>query len=129
MELAERIRAAAKDNQLPCAVAHKLAGEWDMTPEALGAAANEAGVRITRCQLGFFGYAPQKGMPGYSLVQPAEHVPDDLAAETRAALVDGRLPCRAAWELARRHGLNYRQMGDAVEALGLRVKPCQLGCF
>jgi hypothetical protein len=129
MELTERVRTAATENQLPCVVAHKLAGEWGVTPEDLGAAANAAGVKITRCQMGFFGYAPQKGMPGYSVVQPAAHVPEALAAEVRAALVNGRLPCRAAWEIAQRHGLNYRQMGDAVEALGIRVKPCQLGCF
>jgi len=129
MDLKDRVQAAAKDSQIPCAVAHKLAGEWGVTPEELGAAANEAGVRITRCQMGFFGYAPQKGMPGYAIVKPAEHVPDDLAAEVQAALVNGRLPCRAAWDLAHRHGLNYRQMGDVVEALGIRVKPCQLGCF
>ncbi|MBU0495401.1 MAG: hypothetical protein KKA73_12115 [Chloroflexi bacterium] len=68
-------------------------------------------------------------MPGYAVVRPAEHVPDDLAGAIRAALVNGRLPCWAAWELARRYDLNYRQMGDAVEALGIKVKPCQLGCF
>ncbi len=129
MDLKDRVQAAARDGQLPCAVAHRLAGEWGVTPEELGAAADAAGVRITRCQMGFFGYAPRKGLPGYSVVRPAEHVPDELAAEVRAALVNGRLPCRTAWALARRHGLNYRQMGDAVEALGIKVKPCQLGCF
>lgn len=129
VNLTERVREAAKDGQLPCARACKLAGEWDVTLEEMGAAANEADVRITRCQMGFFGYAPKKGMPGYALVKPAEHVPDDLAAEARAGLVNGRLPCRTAWDLAERHGLNYRQIGDAVEALGIRVKPCQLGCF
>ncbi len=129
MMLTDRVRAAAQEDQLPCAVAHRLAGEWGVTPAELGAAANAAGVRITRCQMGFFGYAPQKGMPGYRVVRPAGHVPEELAAEVRAALVNGRLPCRTAWELAHRHSLSYRQMGDVVEALGVKVKPCQLGCF
>ena len=99
-----------------------------MTPEALGAAAKEVGIRITRCQMGLFGYGP-KGTSSYRVVRAADRVPEDLTPEVQAALVDGRLPCRAAWALAGRHGLTYRQMGDVLEALGLKVKPCQLGQF
>jgi hypothetical protein len=122
------VRAAAVDDQLPCYLAHKLAGELGMMPEALGAAAKEAGIQITRCQMGLFGYGP-KGTPSYRVVRAADHSPEDLAVEAKAALVDGRPPCRAAWALARRHGLTYRRMGDVLEALGSKVKPCQLGQF
>jgi len=128
MGLQDQLRAAANDDQLPCALAHKLAGEWGVTPEALGAAAKEVGIRITRCQMGLFGYGP-KGTPSYRVVRAADHFPEDLAVEAKAALVDGRLPCPAAWALARRHGLAYRRMGDVLEGLGLKVKPCQLGQF
>jgi len=128
MGLQDRVRAAANDDQLPCALAHKLAGEWVVMPEALGAAAKEVGIRITRCQMGLFGYGP-KGTPSYRVVRAADHFPEDLAVEAKAALVDGRLPCSAAWALARRHDLTYRRMGDVLEALGLKVKPCQLGQF
>ena len=128
MELKDRVREAANDDQLPCALAHKLTLEWKVTPEELGAAAREAGIRITRCQMGLFGYGP-KGTPGYRVVKAADHIPEGLSEEVQAELVDGRLPCRAAWALAKRHRLAYRQMGDVVEALGLKVKPCRLGQF
>ena len=128
MRLQDRVRAAAHDDQLPCALAHKLAGKWEVMPEALGAAAKEVGVRITHCQMGLFGYGP-KDTPSYRVVRAADHVPEDLTVEVQAALADGRLPCRAVWALARRHGLAYRRMGDILEALGLKVKPCQLGHF
>ena len=128
MELKDRVREAANDDQLPCALAHKLTLEWKVTPEELGAVARELGIRITRCQMGLFGYGP-KGTPSYRVVQAADHVPEGLSVEVQAALIDGRLPCRAAWELAGRHGLTYRQIGDVVEALGLKVKPCRLGQF
>jgi len=128
MELEGRVRAAVYGDQLPCALAHKLADEWGVMPEALGAAARKAGIRITHCQMGLFGYGP-KGTPSYRAVQPANHTPEDLAVEATAALVDGRVPCRVAWELARRHGLTYRRMGDFLEALSLKVKPCALGWF
>ena len=128
MGLQDRVRAAANDDQLPCVWAHDLPSKWRMTPEALGTVAKEVGIRITRCQMGLFGYG-SKGTFSYRVVQAVAHVPEDLTAEVQAALVDGRLPCRAAWALARRHGLTYRQMGDVLEALGLKVKPCQLGQF
>ena len=128
MGLQDQLRAATNEDQLACAVAHKLAREWEVMPEALGAAAKEAGIRIVRCQMGLFGYGP-KGTPSYRVVQPADHVPEALSVEVQAALIDGRLPCRVAWELGRRHGLAYRQIGQALEALGVKVKPCQLGQF
>jgi hypothetical protein len=128
MELQDRVRAAAHDGQLPCALAHKVADELGVMPEVLGAAAKEAGIRITRCQMGLFGYGP-KGTPSYRVVRAADHCPEDLTAEAKAALVDSRLPCRAAWALAKRRGLTYRGMGDILEAPGLKVKPCKLGQF
>jgi len=128
MELQDQLRAVTDEDQLPCALAHKLAREWGVTPEALGAAAKEAGIRIIRCQMGLFGFGP-KGTPSYRVVQPADHVPEALSVEIQAALIDGRLPCRVAWELGRRHGLAYRRIGDVLEALGIKVRPCQLGQF
>jgi hypothetical protein len=107
MGLQDQVRAAVDDDQLPCVRAHNLAGKWGMTPEALGAAATEVGIRITRCKNGLFGYGP-KGTPSYRVVQAADHVPEGLTVEVQAALVDGRLPCRAAWALAGRHGLTIR---------------------
>jgi len=116
------------DDRLPCALTHKLAGEWEVMPEALGAAAEEAGIRITRCQKGLFGYG-SKGTPSYRVARAADHFPEDLAAEAKAAMVDGRLACRAAWTLAKRHGLTCRRMGDVLETLSLKFKACQLGQF
>lgn len=128
MGLQDQLQAAANGDQLSCALAHKLALEWGVMPEALGAAARGAGIRIIRCQMGLFGFGP-KGTPGYRVVQPADHVPEALAVEVQAALIDGRLPCRVAWEWGRQHGLAYRRIGDVLEALGIKVKPCQLGQF
>jgi hypothetical protein len=128
MGLQSRVRAAAADDQLPCALAHRLAHEWGLMPEALGAAAKEAGIRIICCQMGLFGFGP-KGSPSYRAVRPADHVPEDLLVEVQAGLIDGRLPCLAAWELGQRHGLSYRRMGNILEALRIKVRQCQLGQF
>ncbi len=124
-----RIRAVAGEGErLPCVTAHQIAASLEVSPAEVGAAANELGVRIWACQMGLFGYG-KKPLPEYKLVRPAESVPDDLAADLRGALVNGRLPCVAAWAIADRHKLSYLEVANAIESLKLRVSPCQLGCF
>ncbi|MCR4405762.1 MAG: hypothetical protein NUW24_02405 [Anaerolineae bacterium] len=124
-----RIKALTKeDNRLPCVTAHQIAASLGVDPLQVGKAADQLGVRIWACQMGLFGYG-QKPLPEYRLVRPAESVPDDLAVDLRGAVVNGKLPCAAAWAIADRYGLSYLEVANAIEALGLKVKPCQLGCF
>ena len=122
------MRTAMNEDQLSCALAHKLTREWGVMPEALGAAAKEAGIGIIRSQMGLIGFGP-KGTPSYRVVQPADHVPEALSVEVQSALIEGRLPCRVAWALGRRQGLAYLLIGNVLEALKVKVKPCQLGQF
>jgi hypothetical protein len=127
--IAVRIGAVAGEGErLPCVTAHQIAASLGVSPAEVGAAANDLNVRIWACQMGLFGYG-KKPLPEYKLVRPAESVPDDLAADLRGALVNGRLPCAAAWGIADRYGLSYLEVANAIDALDLRVSPCQLGCF
>jgi hypothetical protein len=127
--IAARIRTVAGEGgRLPCVTAHQIAASLGVSPTEVGAAANELGVRIWACQMGLFGYG-EKTSPEYRLVRPAESVPDGLATDLRGALANGRLPCATAWAVADRYGLSYLEVANVVEALGLKVAPCQLGCF
>ena len=116
--------------EVACADAHALAARVGVTPLDLAKAINrETGLRLNRCQLGLFGYGP-KAEGKSKIVLPATNVPDDVAEAIRARAVNnGRIACSDAWELADR--LKYPRLGIAnvIEALGLRVTPCQLGCF
>jgi hypothetical protein len=56
-------------------------------------------------------------------------VSEDLADRIRTSLVDGQLPCIAAWEIASEFKLKRLDLGNAAEALGLPISPCQLGFF
>lgn len=124
-----RIKAVAGEGErLPCVTAHQIAASLEVDPVEVGAVADELGVRIWACQMGLFGYG-KKPSPEYKLVRPAGFVADDLAAELRGELANGRLPCAAAWAIADRRGLSYLEVVNAIEALGLKVSPCQLGCF
>lgn len=125
--IAERIEVHP-DEGLPCAVAHYIAADLGVTPLQVGETADQTGVRITMCQLGLFGYAV-KGRPSYRIRQPMEDVPEQLERAIREAAVDGRVSCAALWRIGAEQGYSRPEMGNAVEALGLKVKPCQLGFF
>ena len=114
----------AKDNELPCAVAFELAAGLDVTPETIGALADEMGLRLVKCQLGLFGYSPEK-----KIVRPRETVAEDLRQAISGSLKNGGLPCRKAFEIARNLHLNKMDVSGACETLEIKIKPCQLGAF
>ncbi|MEJ2091261.1 MAG: hypothetical protein P8X65_03615 [Syntrophobacterales bacterium] len=53
-ELKSRIRAAAPEGRIPCAVAFKLAEELGIPRKELGNLLNELRIKIIQCQLGCF---------------------------------------------------------------------------
>jgi len=120
----EGLEKAVQAGTLSCAAAFKLSADLQKPPAEIGKAADLLGIRLVKCQLGLFGYAPEK-----KIVQPAVAVDHALESAIREALQDGRLSCRLAWELAERFRMPKMNVSAACEALGLKVKPCQLGAF
>lgn len=53
-ELKEKIRAAAVNSRIACAVACKLAEETNVSPREVGQLINELEIKIVQCQLGCF---------------------------------------------------------------------------
>ena len=124
--LVERIRSSIVNGRLPCPNAFRIAAEFGITPLEVGEKATQLGIKISRCQLGLFGY---DDLGSKSVVTPMKDVPERLKAEITAHLVDGRLPCEAAWEIAKKLKLGKVQVSGAAEALGIKISSCQLGCF
>ena len=114
---------------LTCEAAHRMAHELGVDPLFVGDQATASGICITRCQLGFFGYAAKKGMPGYKIVQKLAYVPETVAAAVLDAARDGRISCAALWEIGQAQNVSKLDMGNIVETLGIKTSPCQLGCF
>lgn len=81
-------------------------------------------LRLVKCQLGLFGYGSAK-----KIVEAQAADDEQLADAIREAVVDNRLPCHRAWEIAARFKLPKLRMGGVCEGLGIRIKPCQLGAF
>ena len=128
----ERIHQAIlerlREGKLPCNQAFAIAQLLEVEPLSVGMTANEADIRISNCQLGLFGYGP-KAEGKHKIVHAMENVPMRLAARLRAESHDNQLPCEAVWRVA--DGLGYKRLeaSSAVEAMGLKVSRCQLGCF
>ncbi len=129
----EQVQSAAApfavENQIACADAHSLAAALEMTPEQFGSTVTETtGYRFYRCQLGLFGYGPKA--EGHSkIVLPAKHIPGDVRAEIESLAHDGVIACSDVWAIAERTAYPRLGISNVVEAMGLRIRPCQLGCF
>jgi hypothetical protein len=119
----ERVRG----NKLRCAAAFRIAEELDVTPSAVGETADALKVRLSHCQLGLFGYG--RGDEKERAVKPAEEVSPALERAIREGLVEGRLPCAVAWDIAVRFEMPKLHVANAAEKLEVRVGPCQLGAF
>ena len=118
------IQEQAREGMLRCAAAFRIVKELDVAPLAVGETADEMEVRLSRCQLGLFGYGEPK-----CIVEPAEEVSPELEQAIRKGLVEGRLPCVVAWEIAARFGMPKLHVANAAEKLEVRIRPCQLGAF
>jgi len=122
--LRQEILQKAKENNIACAVAEEISQRKEMTLADMGMAIDLLNINLVECQLGLFGYSPQK-----KIVQPAKEVVLVLKENILAALDNGRLPCIAAWEIAGKLNIPRMKVSAACEALQIKIKPCQLGAF
>jgi len=125
-DLRREIERRAIEGYLPCAEAFAIAEELGLPLTRVVDAIDVAGVRIVHCQLGLFGY---QAFGDKRFVATLGNVPDRLATALREGAGDGALSCAAAWAIAEREGLPRPVVGSAADALGIRIAPCQLGCF
>jgi hypothetical protein len=123
-EILAAVKRKASKGEISCAAAHKIAEDTKTPPLEVGFAVDFLEIRLTRCQLGLYGYRPQK-----RVVKPAAAVSDALQDAIQNSLVDGRLSCEAAWKIARKQGLRKMDVSSACEALRIKISSCQLGAF
>jgi hypothetical protein len=123
-EIKDQIISRTKNNELPCAVAHKIAAELNVSPAEVGKTADLLEMMLVKCQLGLFGYTPEK-----KIVKPEPADNPDLTNAIQEARVDGNLSCENAWEIARRFDVSKMKVSSVCEQLKIKIKPCQLGAF
>lgn len=120
----DHINRHAKNNELPCALAFKIAEELNVAPAEVGRTTDLLEIILIKCQLGLFGYSPSK-----KVVKPKAPENQNLERAIRDSLVEGDLSCEKAWDIARRFDVPKMTVSAACEQLKIKIKPCQLGAF
>ncbi len=124
-DLKNAIKEVLVDRKLPCARAFALAEKIGVNPIDIGRVATEESIKISHCQLGLFGY-PEGERPVQKM---KDRVTDEMRRAVAARLVDGKLPCVVAWQIASDLKIPKMYVSAAAEELNIRVRACQLGCF
>jgi len=53
----------------------------------------------------------------------------ELENKIKASLYEGKLPCAAAFQIARELKVPTKEVGDTCNKLNIKIRSCQLGCF
>jgi hypothetical protein len=123
-EIAGRIEQRSKNNEIPCALAFEIVEESGFLPADIGKNIDLMNYKLIKCQLGLFGYTPDK-----KIVKVQDTPNNDLKNAIKKALVNDKLPCKSAWEIAARFQVSKLTVSGVAEGMGVKVKPCQLGAF
>jgi hypothetical protein len=54
---------------------------------------------------------------------------DELETRVKASLIDGKLPCAVAFQIAQELKVSPKEVGETANKLKLKVCKCQLGLF
>jgi hypothetical protein len=112
------------DGELPCAVAFDIATGLKVTPAEVGITSDLLNIKISKCQIGLFGYQPNQ-KPVTAAKEPTAALKEALMAAQK----ENRITCEIAWEIAARLKVGKIAVGNACEAMGIKIKQCQLGAF
>ncbi len=112
------------ENRLPCASAFKISKDFDMSPSIIGAFLDKLDIRINKCQMGLFGYRPEK-----KIIKPLDSPADKLINAINNASSNGRLSCENAWNIADRLKLGRMTVSAGCETTSIKITHCQLGAF
>ena len=120
----EAVLKRSKEKDLPCAVAFEIAKELGVEAAEVGKTVDLLNIRLSKCQLGLFGYLPEK-----KIIKPQDTENQDLKDAIINAVADERLPCKDAWDIASEFKIKKMTVSSIADAMGIKIKPCQLGAF
>lgn len=123
-EICQMIEHRSREGKISCAEAHRIAKDTGAAPDIIGKLTDNLKLKLTHCQLGLFGHTPEQ-----KRVAPASDISEDLRTAITGASEDGRISCKAVWDIALRMQASKQSVGNACEGMKIRIKPCQLGAF
>ncbi len=123
-EILDALKKRISDRIISCAAAHQICRDLNETPSEVGFTMDVLEARIAKCQMGLFGYQPEK-----KIVKPAVDISSILEDAIKGQLENGRLSCKSAWGTAKELNLKKIEIAAACETLKIKISPCQLGAF
>jgi len=118
------IQQYLRSDKLPCAVAFDIARKHKISIKRIGQTTDLAGIKLSKCQLGLFGYEPEK-----KKIKPLDTIEPDLKQAISDAQENNRIFCKTIWKIAETLKINKLHVSCACETLGIKIKNCQLGAF
>ena len=112
------------NRELSCASAFSIAKELNVSPDSVGMVANSIDCRLIKCQMGLFGYRPDK-----KIVMPVKTMDQNLKNTIIDNLVERRLSCKIAWDIAFLFKVNKMTVSGICEEMNIKINKCQLGTF
>ena len=120
----EKIFKYSISGKLPCFVAFKIVKELRVSPADVGKTVDLLNFRLTKCQLGLYGYQPKK-----KKVKPKMPLDQSLKNAITDAVVNGKLSCKKVWGIASLCNVHKLRVSCACEAMKIKIIKCQLGAF
>ncbi|MEJ2167239.1 MAG: hypothetical protein P8X90_17055 [Desulfobacterales bacterium] len=124
LSIKNEILKRTRNEKIPCTVAFETSEALQVSPKEVGKTADLMNFKLTKCQLGLFGYQPQK-----KIVKPQDTIEENLKDAISQSLSQGKLSCKDAWEIASRFNIGKMAVSGACETMGIKIKDCQLGAF
>ena len=112
------------NNELSCASAFLIAKELNVSPNKVGMIADLINYRLVKCKLGLFGYKPDK-----KIIKSVKTANQNLKNTITDNLVEGKLACKIAWDIASRFNVNKTTISGICEDMNIKINECQLGAF
>ncbi|MBN2466510.1 MAG: hypothetical protein JXD19_00025 [Deltaproteobacteria bacterium] len=123
-KICEALEKKQANGKITCAAAHSVADDLGLSPAEIGVALDLLEIRIHRCQLGLYGYSPEK-----KIVKPAGDVSPALKDAIEQAMAGDRISCLSCWRVAKNLNIGKMDVSAACECLNIKISPCQLGAF
>lgn len=123
-DLAGKLQNVSDGKEISCENAFTVIENTGVLPLDVGKLINRLDMKITCCQLGLFGYKPEK-----KILKPADSVSEQLSSLIMQYVNNGRIICADVWKVADSQGITRLDAASACEKLSLKIKKCQLGAF
>lgn len=123
-DLATALKLKENEGKITCAALHKIADTFKMSPSEAGIAADLMEFRISKCQLGLFGYGPEKNIL-HTTTEPGSDLVEQIMQKTD----NSRISCSSCWQIAEESKIGKIEVSRACESLKIKIFGCQIGSF